>query len=123
MPAGPSLATSETIAQPAHAATESPMRHLLIPALALALGGAAYAADEAGATPKTEAKAEAKAVNTIDPNTGDKVDPKIAPVEGKTKDGKTVLIGASSAESEAIIKKDPAKFADAAVANKKVESK
>jgi hypothetical protein len=98
------------------------MRHLLVPALALALGGAAFA-EEPGATPKAEIKADAKAVNTVDPNTGDKVDPKIAPVEGKTKDGKTVLIGASTEESAAIIKKDPAKFADAAVANKKVEAK
>jgi hypothetical protein len=97
------------------------VRYLLITVLALSVGAASYAADEDGT--KAEAKADSKAVNTIDPNTGEKVDPKIAPVEGKTKDGKTVWIGVSDDASAEVIKKDPPKYADAAVANTKVESK
>ncbi len=94
------------------------MRFAIIAALALGLGVSSYAED-AG---KTVAK-DAKAVNTICPVSGEKVDPKIAPVEAKTKDGKTVLVGVCCEKCPAAIKKNPEAYGDAAVANKKYEEK
>jgi hypothetical protein len=91
-------------------------------ALAIALAFASvsvFAADEA----KPEAKADAKAVNTVCPLDGSKVDPKVAPVAGKTKDGKTVEIGACCADCAGKIKATPDTYADDAVANKKHEEK
>jgi hypothetical protein len=79
----------------------------------------AFAADET----KPAAAADAKAVNTVCPLDGAKVDAQVAPVAGKTKDGKSVEIGACCAECSAKIKATPDAFADAAVANKKVEEK
>jgi hypothetical protein len=96
------------------------MRFLLVPALVLSLGVASVQAAEDAAAPAAAAPA---AVNTIDPVTGGKVDAKIAPVEAKTKDGKTILIGAETADSAAKIKADPAKYVDAAIANKAVDAK
>nr|MBA2481526.1 hypothetical protein [Planctomycetota bacterium] len=57
------------------------------------------------------------------PMDGAKVDAKIAPVEAKTKDGKTVLIGSCCAGCSAEITKTPDKFVDSAVANKKNDEK
>ncbi|MBA3709464.1 MAG: hypothetical protein H0W83_11680 [Planctomycetes bacterium] len=71
---------------------------------------------------KAEHKAvDGKAVNTVDPVSGDKVDGKIAPIEAKTKDGKTILIGVATQATGDIVKKNPEKFVDAALANKKSE--
>jgi hypothetical protein len=87
-------------------------------ALAIALAFASvsvFAADEA----KTDAKADAKAVNTVCPLDGNKVDAKVAPVAGKTKDGKTVEIGACCADCAAKIKAKADDYADDAVKNQK----
>jgi hypothetical protein len=84
-------------------------------ALAFAVGSACYAED-AG-------KANAKAVNTVCPVSGEKIDPSVAPVEAKTKDGKTVEIGVCCNKCPAAIKKNPEAYAEAAVANKKYEEK
>jgi hypothetical protein len=108
---------------------ESTMRLALTAALAFGLGLSVYAADGAdankpapGAAPAAAAT-DGKAVNTVCPMDGAKVDSKVAPVEAKTKDGKTVLIGACCASCAAEIKKTPDKFIDAAVGNKKVDEK
>jgi hypothetical protein len=89
-------------------------------ALALAFASVSLFAED-GAKPA--AATAAKAVNTVCPCDGDKVDPNVAPVTGKTKDGKTVEIGACCAKCAAKIKENPDAYADAAVANKKVEEK
>jgi hypothetical protein len=60
-----------------------------------------------------------KAVNTICPNEGDAVDSSIPPVVVTTKEGKTVAIGVCCKDCPPIVKKDPDKFAAAALANKK----
>ncbi len=93
-------------------------------ALVLATSVSAFAEDNDKEVKAAEHKAvDGKSVNTIDPVTGDKVDAKITPIEAKTKDGKVILIGASSADSAAKIKKNPDSFVDAALANKKSEEK
>lgn len=102
------------------------MRFALIAAsLALFTGAAAFAEDSSDKDVKAaEHKAlDGKAINTIDPVNGAKVDPKIAPVEAKAKDGKTILIGAATADTAATIKKDPEKYIDAALANTKSQEK
>jgi hypothetical protein len=102
------------------------MRLPLIAALALLVGvSTGFAADSSDKDANAgEHKAiDGKAVNSIDPVTGDKVDAAIAPVSAKTKDDKEILIGASSVESAATIKKSPSKYVDAALANKKCEEK
>ena len=101
------------------------MRYLLIPALALMVGASGFAADasDKDANAAEHKAVDGKAINTIDPVTGDKVDAKLAPVEAKAKDGKTILIGVSSEKSAATIKKNPETYVDAALANKKSESK
>ena len=91
------------------------MRALLASALFLCMGaGLVTAADavEAGAS---------KPVNTICPNEGDKVDPAIPAVVVTTKDGKTVAIGVCCKDCPPLIKKDPEKYAAAALANKKAD--
>lgn len=99
----------------------------VLPAMAIVLfsGTGAFAEDGADKDARAaEHKAiDGKAVNTVDPVTGDKVDSNIAPISAKTKDGKTILIGASSVDSAAKIKKSPEIFVDAALANKKSEEK
>ncbi len=99
------------------------MRFALIAAsLAMFSGTAAFAEDADKDVKAAEHKAiDGKAVNTIDPVTGDKVDAKIAPIEAKTKDGKVILIGAATGDTAATIKKSPEKYVDAALANKKSE--
>ncbi len=92
------------------------MRYLLIALIALSFG-TTFAAE--GVTPAAETKVEAKAVNTIDPVTGDKVDAKLAPVAVKNKEGHEVLIAISKADSAAVIEKTPAVYIEAATANKK----
>ena len=60
-----------------------------------------------------------KPVNTICPNEGDKVDSSIPPVVVTTKDGKTVAIGVCCKDCPPIVRKDPDKFAAAALTNTK----
>ena len=67
--------------------------------------------------------APGKPVNTICPNEGDKVDSSITPVTVTTKDGKTVVIGVCCKDCPPIIKKDPDKYAAAALLNKKAAEK
>ncbi len=99
------------------------MRFVLAIALAFASASVfAEAADKAADKGK-EMSAKA-AVNTVCPLDGAKVDAKVAPVAGKTKEGKEVAIGSCCAECAGKIKdiKDSS-AADAAVANKKMEEK
>jgi hypothetical protein len=98
------------------------MRFVLAIALAFATTSVfAEAADKASDKGK---EMSAKAVNTVCPLDGAKVDAKVAPVSGKTKEGKEVSIGSCCAECATKIKdvKDSS-AADAAVANKKMEEK
>jgi hypothetical protein len=94
------------------------MRFAIIAVLALGLGASSYAEDGSTAAPK-----DVKAINTICPVSGEKVDSSIAPVEAKTTDGKTVEIGVCCANCPAAIKKHPEWYADAAVENKKYDGK
>lgn len=85
----------------------------LVPLLALTLvAGSAFAEDAKPAAPAT-------AINTVCPVGGDKVDPKLAPIAAKTTDGKEVMIGICCAGCDKAIAKEPAAYADAAVANRK----
>ncbi len=89
------------------------MRAALLPILALGLaliGGATLSAADGD---------KVKPVNTICPNEGDKVDPSIPPVVVTMKDGKTVAIGVCCKDCPPLIKKDPEKYAAAALADKK----
>lgn len=61
-----------------------------------------------------------KATNTICPNSGEPIDASVTPVAATTSDGKKVEIGACCAKCQAMIKADPAKYADAAAKNQKV---
>ncbi len=94
------------------------IRASLALALALAATGAIQAADASGTA---GAVAPAKVVNTVCPNSGDPVDPAIAPTTVTTKDGKTVVIGTCCAKCAAIVAKDPDKFAAAAEKNEKAK--
>lgn len=62
-----------------------------------------------------------KAVNTICPNEGDKIDTSIPPVVVTTKDGKAVAIGVCCKDCPPIIRKSPDKYATAALADKKAD--
>lgn len=95
------------------------MRIALILAMAFATTSA-FAEAAAGAdAPKADApKADGKAVNTVCVACGKPVDAKVAPIAGKTKEGKEVMIGCCSDACATVVKKDPAKYADSAVANK-----
>jgi hypothetical protein len=62
-----------------------------------------------------------KPVNTICPGSGDKVDADTKPYTVTTKDGTKVVIGVCCKECIADIKKDPDKYAAAALANKKAQ--
>ncbi len=84
------------------------MRTVLAIALALAFVGTAAAEDPA------------KAANTVCPASGKDVDPSVAPIKAKDKDGKEVLIGVCCNKCAAKVKADPAKFVAAAEANKKL---
>lgn len=85
------------------------MRFMLaLIAVASMTGSAAFAADD-------------KPVNTICPGSGDKVDADTKPYTVTTKDGTKVVIGVCCKECIADIKKDPEKFAAAALANKKAQ--
>ena len=84
------------------------MRHILALALTLSCAGAAFAADPV------------KPVNTVCPVSGHDVDPAIAPIVGKDKDGKTVEIGMCCNKCAAKVKANPDKYAAAAEANKKL---
>jgi len=81
---------------------------LALLALASLTAGAAYAGDD-------------KAVNTVCPGSGDKVDPDLKPITVTTKDGKQVTIGVCCKDCLADIKKDPDKYAAAALANQKAK--
>jgi hypothetical protein len=70
--------------------------------------GVAYAGDD-------------KAVNTVCPGSGDKVDPDLKPITVTTKDGKMVVIAVCCKDCIAEIKKEPDKFAAAALANQKAK--
>jgi hypothetical protein len=95
------------------------MRFVLAATLALASVGA-FAAEGGAAT---AAAADAKAVNTVCVMCGAPVDAKVAPVSGKTKDGKAVAIGCCSQKCADEVTKAPDTYVDAAVANQKFSSK
>jgi len=102
------------------------MRSSLLMALLVCFGVAIASCGDSGDRSLNNGEHNAvdnKSVNTVDPVTGDKVDPNIAPVSAKGHDGKQILIGASSADSAATIKKDPDKYVDAALADQKSEAK
>jgi hypothetical protein len=81
---------------------------LALIAFASLAAGMAYAGDD-------------KPVNTICPGSGDKVDPDMKPITVTTKDGKKVTIGVCCKECIADIKKDPDKYAAAALADQKAK--
>jgi hypothetical protein len=58
-------------------------------------------------------------VNTVCPVDGNKVDAKIPPIAGKTKEGKTVMIATCSEADAATVREHPDQYADDAVANRK----
>jgi hypothetical protein len=91
------------------------MRLTLAAVLLLPFAAGAWSAEGADA-PKT-------AVNTVCPIDGKKIDPRIPPVAGKTKEGKVIGIGACSAEDAKIIAEHPELYADDAVANRKHQDK
>jgi hypothetical protein len=61
-----------------------------------------------------------RAINTVCPVSGKKIDPNVEPVPA-TKNGRTVMIGADNAIDAATIKANPAKYVDAALANRKAD--
>jgi hypothetical protein len=81
---------------------------LALLAFASLTAGAAYAGDD-------------KPVNTVCPGSGDKIDPDTKPITVTTKDGKKVTIAVCCKECIADIKKDPDKYAAAALADQKAK--
>ncbi len=81
---------------------------LALLALATLTAGMAYAGDD-------------KPVNTVCPGSGDKVDPDLKAITVTTKDGKKVTIGVCCKDCLSDIKKDPDKYATAALANQKAK--
>ena len=81
---------------------------LILLAVASLSAGLAYAGDD-------------KPVNTVCPGSGDKVDADTKPYTVTLKDGTKVTIGVCCKECISDIKKDPEKYAAAALANKKAE--
>jgi len=63
------------------------------------------------------ANLDAKSVNTICPVDGRPIDSTIAPITGRTRDGKRVAIGVCDASCAAIVRAHPDAFANDAVAN------
>lgn len=86
------------------------MRPILSTAVVLALSfvGSSLFAEEGS-----------KPVNTVCPESGDKIDLAVKPYAVKTKDGSTVLIGVCCKMCIDDIKKNPEKYAAAAKADKK----
>lgn len=93
------------------------MRFALIMALTFA-GTSLFAEAAAGASDKGKEASAKAAVNTNCVGCGKPVDAKVAPIAGKTKEGKEVMMGCCSDACATEVKKNPDQFADAAVANK-----
>ncbi len=91
------------------------MRIALI--LALTLAGSSLFAEAAAPGAAKEASAK-PAVNTNCVACGKPVDAKLAPIAGKTKEGKEVMMGCCSEGCATEVKKNADQYADAAVANK-----
>ncbi len=93
-------------------------------ALALVMAFATTSLFAEAAAPAAGAAVSTAAINSVCPLDGAKIDAKVAPVAGKTKEGKEVQIGSCCADCAGKIKdmKGTA-AADAAVANKKIEEK
>jgi hypothetical protein len=77
-------------------------------------------ADDVAAADVGAVDASKRAVNTVCPVSGKKIDPLVEPVPA-TKDGRTVLIGSDSAADAAIIRAHPDQYVDAALANRKAD--
>ncbi len=84
------------------------MRYLVMSALALAFASAPVFAEAAGGASDKGKEMSTKAFNTTC-CCGKPVDAKVAPVEAKSADGKTVMIGCCSDACATEVKKDPAK--------------
>ncbi len=95
------------------------MRVSLIPLLALGLFLSAHS--RLSAAEGVDHAPAVKPVNTICPNEGDKVDASIPPVIVTTKAGKTVAIGVCCKDCPPIIRKNPDKYATAAIADKRAD--
>ncbi len=62
--------------------------------------------------------AEQRAVNTICPVSGLKVDAALKPVAVRTADGRSVQVGVADAECATVVSKDPVRYATLAEANR-----
>jgi hypothetical protein len=90
------------------------MRFVLSILLAVSASATAPAADDKAAAETV------RAINTVCPVTGKKIDPKIAPETVQLKKPATAIaVGLCSEACRATVAKDPEKHANAAIANKK----
>jgi hypothetical protein len=92
----------------------------LATAVLIGVGVTALAVGQADAADFMTVDANLRAVNTICPVSGKKIDPTVEPVKA-TKNGRTVLIGADNAADAATIRANPGKYVDAALANRKAD--
>jgi hypothetical protein len=94
-------------------------RRLSAYSAAAAAGLACLAAGAAGAA-DAPIDASKRAINTICPVSGKKIDPFLEPVKA-SKASRVVLIGADSSTDAEIIRAHPDQYVDAALANRKAE--
>lgn len=87
-------------------------------ALALVMAFATTSLFAEAAAPAAGAAVSTAAINSVCPLDGAKIDAKVAPVAGKTKEGKEVMMGCCSEGCATEVKKNADQYADAAVANK-----
>ena len=85
--------------------------------LPIALIGLHHSAALYGEQAVSMANIDAKSVNTVCPVDGRPIDSTIAPITGRTRDGKRVAIGVCDASCAAIVRAHPDAFANDAVAN------
>jgi hypothetical protein len=97
---------------------EVAMRFALASVLLLAAGSSS-AADPGIKADDPRPTVTKPPVNTVCPVDGNRVDPAIPPIAGKTKEGKTVMIATCGEVCAAKVREHPDAYADDAVANRK----
>jgi len=90
---------------------------LVAAGLVMVVGGMHSSAALFGEQAVSMANIDTKSVNTVCPVDGRPIDTAIAPISGRTRDGKRVAIGVCDASCAAIVRAHPDAFANDAVAN------
>lgn len=94
------------------------MRLIAILALVAFSSGAAFAEAAGGGAAPAPAATDSKAVNNVCVACGMAVDAKVAPVAGKSKESKEVMMGCCSDKCATEVKKTPDQYVESAIQNR-----